>query len=279
MRVAGWPNQFLSQQERPTHRHGVPAAPAIRVSSKGGMVVRAAGTTSPHRRRPQKPATTELRVIHHGGPVVDGGGRNPHRLAQLDDLGHGPLRKPRLGLFEELCALGAAQHDFDLMLAEPVLPREAIDPDPSVGGSDDAHHRRRPGVGRQPEAAHLLRHQHRVRERRQQRFEYRDVHLNHATFVSWLSSQRGERTERGVSTGDVLGNPGAGLHRRPVGVPIVDPARSRLHGQRRRVATAQRSALTEIRDANDAKPGTQRHQCRHVEANPVQRPRRRSVDE
>ncbi len=61
-------------------------------------------------------------------------------------------------------------------------------------------------------------------------------------------SQRRERTQRGVTARDVLGDPRPGLHRRPAGIAVVDPARRRLHRQRRGDAVTERSVLTEIRE-------------------------------
>ncbi len=50
----------------------------------------------------EEPSFEVLRTVQDGCAVVDRRRGNAHRLAQFDDLAHGSLRKPRLGLLEEL---------------------------------------------------------------------------------------------------------------------------------------------------------------------------------
>ena len=177
-----------------------------------------------------------------------------------------PLRKPRLGLFVEFGALRTAEHDRDLVLAilrqsehradvEPMLPRQTVDAEPAVGSTHNAHHRTGLRIGRHAESSHLFGQQHRVRKCRQQRLHHRNVDFDDATCVGGHRSQGGECAQRGVTTGDVLGDPRAGLYRGPIRVAHVDPPGCRLHGQRRGDAVTQRSALAEVRDPNDDKSG------------------------
>lgn len=134
----------------------------------------------------EEPPLGVLRAIEHGGAVVDGRGRNPQRLSEFHDLGDGLAGKHRLSFGEEVGALRAAEHDRELVLAElgqaehradvePVLARQAVDADPAVGGPHHAQHGRRPQVGGQAEPSHPLGHQHRIRQRGQQRFQLGDI--------------------------------------------------------------------------------------------------------
>ena len=129
-----------------------------------------------------------LRGVQRGAAVVDGRGRDAHRLAQFDDLGDGSLGEYWLGFGEELGALGTAHHDGDLVLAEfrqaehrahvqPVLARQAVDSHPAVGRSDDTQHWAAPLVGGYPETFHAFGHQHRIRQCRDQRLKLRDIDL------------------------------------------------------------------------------------------------------
>ena len=63
--------------------------------------------------------------------------------------------------------------------------------------------------------------------------------------------QRSQPAQRGIRTGDILGNPRTRLHGRAVRIARADPARRGLHGQRRRLTVAKWPLLTEVRDANN----------------------------
>jgi hypothetical protein len=90
----------------------------------------------------------------------------------------------------------------------------------------------------------LIPTQHRVRQRRQECLQFGDVDLGHLTGRG--DPQRSQRAQRGIGARDVFGDSGAGLHRRSVGVARADPARYRLHGQRRGIAIPKWSVLSEI---------------------------------
>ena len=212
---------------------------APRAFSRAGTPARAAGTTNrvpastlrrPRRRtRARRTADSPGRVA----PSLTGaaGMRSAWPSSTISATVCSASNGSRLR--EELVALGPAQHDRDLVLAvlgqaehrahvQPVLTRQAVDPDPAVGGPHDTQHRGRPQVGRQAEALHPLRHQHRIRQRRQQRFDLRDVDFpDFPDAAGGRQPQRGQRTQRGVARPRRTRRCG----RRPGPVGVADPWR------------------------------------------------------
>ena len=227
-----------------------------------------------------------------GCPVADRCCGDPHRLAQVDDVADGLLVEPRLRLCEEVVALRSAEHDGHLVLAEfgqtdhradvePVLTGQAVDADQSVGSADDAEHGCGLGVWRTSLALHPLRHQHRIRQRRQQRFEGRDVHLDQLTGVGGGQPQGRQRPESRVGACHELRDARAGLHRRSIRIANRNPPRGRLHRQRRGFAIPQRTVLAEVGDPYDDETRVDAAQGVAIEAprRAVERPRREVLDE
>ena len=171
--------------------------------------------------------------------------------------------EPRLRLREELVALRSAEHDGHLVLAEfgqtdhradvePVLPGQAVDPDQSVGGADDAQHRARPwsladvpGVSSAPPSASDTAAS--TAAIRRSRRPPRSAHRGWRRPAAEPSTPRAPR--RRLATNSEIRAPACTGGRS--GSRTDNPPRGRLHRQRRRFAIPQRTVLAEVGDPYD----------------------------
>ena len=90
-RRTGPANPPQSQRYGVKHQDEARAAVAIRVSSTGGTERRPAERPVVVPAIYEEPTVEVLRALERRRAVVDGGGRNAHRLAQFDDVGYGSL--------------------------------------------------------------------------------------------------------------------------------------------------------------------------------------------
>ena len=214
---------FVAQ---PRRRTGAPPASCARRNGAPGRVNRAP-RVPPSMKNPR---SRNCGRVQDGRAVVHRCGGYPHRLTELDQIGHVHRVEPAAAPWRRNSSRsGSAQHDGDLMLTEfrkpdhrayiqPVLTGQTIDPDPAVGGAHDAQHRSCLRVRWAAQDFSAVRPSASGTASVDRSASKAETSTSITRSGPGVCDPQGRQgAERGVTARDVLGDTGAGLHRGPVG--------------------------------------------------------------